>query len=330
MEREAEVHFIVMEYVDGDDLRKVVEREGPLDQSVAADYIRQAADGLAHAHEAGLVHRDIKPANLLLESDGTIRLMDLGLVTALEDEGDHSLTRAHNERVIGTADYLSPEQAIDSHNVDPRSDIYGLGGTLYYLLTGHPPFNEGSLAQRILAHQTKEPESLLKLVPDMSGELDAIINRMMRKKPDNRYQSCADVAAALTHWLAQYGASEWKARHYRLLEQLPTLPDDDTSPGVPPPHQEEYIPIAEPVIPDYESPYTDPARRAEPAIISNSTRGPSSSSVLSDNISDEYFADSASRSGDYSTTGDRVLMAIAVSMLFGLACLVAGVAFDWF
>lgn len=325
MDGDAEVHFIVMEYVDGDDLKRIIERSGPFSQSLAADYIRQSADGLAHAHAAGLVHRDIKPANLLLEADGTIRLMDLGLVTAFEDEGNDSLTRAHNERVIGTADYLSPEQALDSHLVDPRSDLYGLGGTLYYLLTGRPPFNEGTLAQRILAHQSKEPDSLSSLVPGMSPQLEAIVKRMMCKKPDDRFQTAQQVSAALTHWLAKHGTSEWKTKHYRLLEQLPDveMPVVDESAGD---DEHEHIPVAEPVIPHFESPYSPPGSVS----VEPQSTSPSASSVLSEMATDDYFASSSRSMKRAAGSGDRWLMAVAVSMFVGLALLAGGVAFGWF
>lgn len=322
LDGDTEVHFIVMEYVDGDDLKRLVDRNGPFDSSTAADFIRQAADGLAHAHAAGLVHRDIKPANLLLESDGTIRLMDLGLVTAFEDEGDQSLTRAHNERVIGTADYLSPEQALDSHLVDPRSDLYGLGGTLYYLLTGRPPFNSGSLAQRILAHQSKEPDSLFDLVPGISEQLVAIVARLMSKKPEDRFQTAQQASAALTQWLAEYGTSAWKTKHYRLIEQLPqALPVESGDDGA-----HEHIPVAEPVIPRFDSPYSAPQSQSSgkpPTPVS-----PSASSVLSDLSTDDYFA-SSSRSMKRSALQDRWLLAAAISMLVGLTLLVGAVMFGW-
>ncbi|MFK7819858.1 MAG: serine/threonine-protein kinase [Planctomycetaceae bacterium] len=329
LDGKAEVHFIVMEYVDGDDLRKLVERNGPFDQCTAADYIRQSADGLAHAHQAGLVHRDIKPANLLLDKNDTIRLMDLGLVTAFEDEGDNSLTRAHDEKVIGTADYLSPEQALDSHLVDTRSDLYGLGGTLYFLLTGRPPFNQGSLAQRILAHQTKEPDSLSNLVPDMNRDLESIVRGMMKKDPKDRFQSAQDVAAALTRWLSVNGSAAWKTRNARLLESLPPAPQLGSSSGTPTEDDssDEYIPIAQPVIPDFESPYTSPEKQlAGPAIISSPA--PSESSVLNEVNIEDGFADTGLSSLRKSNS-DRGLLVVAVAMSTGFALWVLAVVFGW-
>ena len=135
-------HFIVMEYVEGRDLQATVKSDGPLDYDTAAEYIRQAAEGLQHAHDSSLIHRDVKPANLLLDNRGMVKILDMGLAR-FTDEANASLTRIHDENVLGTADYLAPEQAKDSHTSDRRADIYSLGCTLYYLLTGHPPFREG-------------------------------------------------------------------------------------------------------------------------------------------------------------------------------------------
>ena len=138
------IHFIVMEHIDGVDLHVKVKQDGTLSVSDAVDYIRQAALGLQYAHEEGLVHRDIKPANLILVVDkrgrGTVKILDLGLALAAGDDDEASLTRAHDEKTLGTVDYLAPEQARDSHLADARSDIYSLGCTLYYLLVGTAPF----------------------------------------------------------------------------------------------------------------------------------------------------------------------------------------------
>lgn len=195
IDNENEVHYIEMEYVDGLDLQQLVKRDGPTDFSTAADLIGQAARGLEHAHERGVIHRDVKPANLLIDSSGVVRLLDMGLALVASD--DESLTVANNENVLGTADYLAPEQALNSHEVDHRADIYGLGCTLYYLLTGKPPFSDGTLAQRIAKHQTEMPKSIRELRPDCPGELEGICLKMIQKDPRYRYQSAGDVAEVL-------------------------------------------------------------------------------------------------------------------------------------
>src|SRR5262245_49046972 len=209
VDAEDNVHFLVMEYVPGKSLHELVARNGPLDCVSAAEYMRQAAEGLQHAHRIGMVHRDIKPGNLLLDEKGTVKLLDLGLARFFDDKEENSLTVKHDEKVLGTADYLSPEQALDSHNVDIRSDIYSLGCTLYYLLTGRPPFPEGTLAQRLMAHQSKQPKPVQELRGDVPASMLAILEKMMAKRPEDRYQTARDAAQAMLDWLNANGGSAW-------------------------------------------------------------------------------------------------------------------------
>ena len=197
-------HYIVMEYVDGQDLQVRVRENGPLDFETAANFIAQAAEGLEHAHAANLIHRDIKPGNLLVDPSGVVKLLDLGLALMKDDERA-SLTLVHNENVLGTADYLAPEQALNSHNIDYRADIYALGCTFYCLLTGHPPFPEGTLAQRIAKHQAVDPPLLTELLDDCPLEIAEICHQMMCKRPEDRIQSAAGVARRLEKWLVDRG-----------------------------------------------------------------------------------------------------------------------------
>ncbi len=204
VDNDGNIHYLVMEYVEGRDLQQIVKDLGPLDYNIAANYIRQAADGLAHAHKAGLIHRDVKPANLLVDQKNVVKVLDLGLARFTGEE-HASLTVAYDENVLGTADYLAPEQALDSHGVDARADIYSLGCSLYFLLTGHPPFPEGTLPQRLMMHQKQMPPSIFKDRPDAPKELIDICLKMMGKRPDQRYQSMVDVSYALTNWLKSRG-----------------------------------------------------------------------------------------------------------------------------
>lgn len=196
-----DVHFLVMEYVEGEDLQKIVLRDGALPIPVAAECIRQAAEGLAAAHEAGLVHRDIKPANLLVDSQGNVRILDLGLARLPIHDEQPSLTLVQDAKMIGTVDFLSPEQARNSHTIDLRADLYSLGCTFYFLLTGQPPFASGTLSQRLLEHQTMRAADVRKLRQDVPAELALICHKLLAKKPEDRYQTAAEVIAALGDWL---------------------------------------------------------------------------------------------------------------------------------
>jgi len=203
IDNEGKTHYLVMEYVEGQDLHLLVKDVGRLDYNTAADYIVQVARGLDHAHEMGLVHRDIKPANCLLDKNGVVKLLDMGLARLVGDEA--SLTMDNNENVLGTADYLAPEQALNSHKADRRADIYSLGCTLYFLLTGHPPFPEGSISERLLKHQVESPASILTERPEAPPTLLHICERMMNKDPDDRYQTAGEVSERLAEWLADRG-----------------------------------------------------------------------------------------------------------------------------
>jgi serine/threonine protein kinase len=196
IDREEKLHFLVLEFVDGCNLHDFVRKNSPLTPARAAHYIRQAALGLQHAHEAGLVHRDIKPGNLLLDRQGTVKLMDMGLARFFHEDKEAFVKEFEEGYIIGTADYVAPEQIHDS-KVDIRADIYSLGGTFYYLLVGKSPFEDGTTPQKMIWHQVRQPKSLRALRPDVPERMVQVIERMMAKEPARRYQTPAEVAAAL-------------------------------------------------------------------------------------------------------------------------------------
>ena len=190
--------FLVMEFVNGRDLVSDVEENGPLSVADAVQCIRQAATGLAFAHAYGITHRDIKPANLMRDVSGVIKVTDLGLARLNKGDGNaaqSALTMAGG--IVGTVDYMPPEQAIDSTTIDHRADVYSLGGTLFFLLAGRPPFQGNSFMALLLQHREAPVPSLRSLRPEIPAELDAICQRMLAKRPEERFASMAEVIRAL-------------------------------------------------------------------------------------------------------------------------------------
>jgi eukaryotic-like serine/threonine-protein kinase len=202
IDQDDNLHFLVMEYVDGASLQEMVKKGGPMGYLRCCHYVYWSAIGLQHAHVGGLIHRDIKPANILVDRQGTVKILDMGLARFFNDDED-LLTRKYDENVLGTADYLAPEQALDSHTVDGRADIYSLGATFYFMLTGRPPFNEGTIAQKLIWHQTRNPEPIREIRPEVPEGVAAIIEKMMAKEPDQRFLSPAELADALEPWVLQ-------------------------------------------------------------------------------------------------------------------------------
>ncbi|MCU0720132.1 MAG: protein kinase [Pirellula sp.] len=200
------MHFLVMEYVDGCDLATLIkERQSHLSITEACDYICQAAAGLQYAHEQGIIHRDIKPHNLMV-SNGAVKILDFGLASL--SDADFSNSDVHEEpidlsltttgAIMGTPDFMSPEQASHLHRVDLRSDIYSLGATLYYLLAGKAPFSSGgSVSERLRQLASDQPQSIRTLREDVPKELSDIIDRMLAKSPADRFQSVHEAAVAL-------------------------------------------------------------------------------------------------------------------------------------
>ncbi|MBS0264367.1 MAG: serine/threonine protein kinase [Planctomycetes bacterium] len=197
-----ETHFLVMEYAAGIDAHRLVRDGGPLPASVAAEYIRQAAAGLQHAAERGLVHRDIKPSNLqVTDNRTTIKILDLGLARsrATPDQATGTAARELTQTcaVLGTPDYMSPEQIDDPRRADIRSDIYSLGCTFYFFLTGRAPFADLPWEEKLVSHRKAEPVPVEQLRPEISTALGAVVRKMMAKRPEERYASPADLMAAL-------------------------------------------------------------------------------------------------------------------------------------
>jgi hypothetical protein len=190
-----ETHFLVMEYLAGVTLRELLERHGPLPVADACAAVRQAALGLQHAYERGMVHRDVKPHNLILTPDGTIKVLDFGLASLAEGR-DTTEGLTGPGAMMGTPDYMAPEQAENPRAADTRADIYSLGCTLFQLLTGRVPFPAESLPGKLLAHRDRPPQVRAAL-PDAPPELVAVLERMLAKDPADRYQTPAEVAQAL-------------------------------------------------------------------------------------------------------------------------------------
>ena len=192
------VHYYAMEYAEGMDLTKVVQGSGPIAVPLACDYVRQAAVGLQHAYERGLVHRDVKPSNLLLTPKGQVKVLDLGLAMLNEHLGGGDAKRVTQEGlVLGTPDFLAPEQAQNPLGVDIRADVYALGATLYYLITGRVPYEGATPADKLMQHVLAPPPRLLDVRPDAPPQLDAVIQWLMAKKPADRPQTPAQAAMAL-------------------------------------------------------------------------------------------------------------------------------------
>jgi serine/threonine protein kinase len=186
-------YFLVMEYIEGKTIGTLISERGPMPSPTAARLLRQVALGLEHAHRKGLIHRDVNPYNILVTHDGTAKLADLGLAIALDEED--RVTR--DGAMVGTFDYIAPEQARHSRGADIRSDIYSLGCTIYHMCTGHVPFPGPSLPEKLFGHQSIEPTPLCRVVSGLSEGLSEVVERMMKKSPEERYATPMQVAQAL-------------------------------------------------------------------------------------------------------------------------------------
>jgi eukaryotic-like serine/threonine-protein kinase len=195
-------HYIVMEYVEGVTLEQVVDRKGPFSIAEAAQIAIQAATGLQHAHERGFVHRDIKPENLMITKDGMIKILDMGLTKNVTSASDNLTGVMNTKGILGTLDYLSPEQAIQG-DVDARSDVYSLGATMFMLVTGHSPYDGVPSQQKLMQHQFGKVPLLSEYRSDAPQAFVEIVAKMMAKLPQERYANGSDVAVAFLPWTSE-------------------------------------------------------------------------------------------------------------------------------
>lgn len=202
-DQEGDIHYLAMEYVAGVTLQDIITRHGPLPVDVACDYLRQVALGLQHAHEQGMIHRDIKPANLLVQSAikhsaATVKILDLGVARLHQLQHEEVITTlTQHGAVIGTADYIAPEQIEDPHTADVRADLYALGCTAYAMLTGQVPFEGGTLIQKLDRQRWETPPPVDQLRPKVPTAVAAVVSRLMAKDPADRFQTAAELARAL-------------------------------------------------------------------------------------------------------------------------------------
>lgn len=279
-----DTYYLAMEYVEGIDMHNLVQDFGPLRPDVAAEFIRQVALGLQHAHEQGMVHRDIKPSNLMVtlppsearrstqenqllfrpDEDhllkGVVKILDLGtaLVSQSIDTGSEQWTK--HGSLMGTPDYLAPEQAIDSHSVDIRADLYSVGCTLYYLLTGKPPYGEYPLMRKLMMHQNEDARSVREIQPGVPAELDAVTRRLMAKRKEDRFQTPAELSDALKPVLAQ----PFSSRASTANSPIPLIGDRILDPRTPapgwtPPPVKERAPAPGTPLPSATAPTLTPA-----------------------------------------------------------------------
>jgi serine/threonine protein kinase/WD40 repeat protein len=304
--------YLVMEYVSGEDLRAVLRRQGPLPIGLACEYARQTALGLQHAGERGMIHRDIKPANLMLTrtSDGRplVKILDFGLAR-FQSESQETGDITRTGEIMGTPDYISPEQATDTHTADIRSDIYSLGCTLFHWLTGTVPFPGKSVMERLMARATREPPSPAELRPEVSPELVAVLGRMLDRDPANRYQTPVEVANALAPFCRTTTAVETAAPAEAPVAAV--LSEDSSDPGPSAGELQQFLAGLEAegtspsVLMDTQRPLPD-ARSPGPVVVTPVSR--------------------LQRKVARQARGDRRQTLLAAALFTGIAILVAGVA----
>lgn len=219
-------YYLVMEYVEGESLQELVDAHGPLPIPEAADVIRQCADGLSHVHDQGVLHCDIKPANLLINGQGVVKIMDLGMARLIQ--GERAAGSQPQDGLVGSVDFMAPEMAMQSGSLDCRADIYSLGCTFFFALTGRAPFAEGTVAERILKHQMTPPPPLASLRPDVPEELARLCAWMLAKSPEERPVHARSVVEAIRQW--EEGRSQHLVRA-KPLEEIGAAPEPEGEPA---------------------------------------------------------------------------------------------------
>ena len=216
------VHYLVLEYIPGVTLHRVVQRDGPLTVPRAARLFCEVCSALEHAHERGLVHRDLKPTNLMVTPDDHAKVLDLGLALMIGEEVDDPEVVGGKGYVVGSVEYIAPEQTRDSTQVDARADLYALGCTLYFALTGRGPFSEpgGTAKDKVIAHRHREPEPIRSRNPSIPEGLARLVHRLMAKKPDGRPASATVVRQELAGWSepAPEGAAVDSSVYFEVID----------------------------------------------------------------------------------------------------------------
>jgi serine/threonine-protein kinase len=234
--------FIVMEYIDGSSLDEVVARQGPLPPALAVRAVHAALDALAHIHEAGLVHRNLEPGHIVLDQAGNARIVDLGMARFLDDPSANLTMLNGHSQFLGTVEYQSPEQLVNSHDVDIRTDIYSLGAILYFLLTGKAPFCRQGLL-RLAAGVVTHPQPLAQLRPELPREVVAAAETMMAYDREQRYATPGEAKAALREWLGRASPPPLKVPVRRSRVRVPAVrpaaPEEQPQPAGAPPSPPE-------------------------------------------------------------------------------------------
>jgi serine/threonine protein kinase len=201
------VHYIAMEYIPGKTLSKIVQNDGPLDMARAARLFAEVAEGLHHAHGQGMIHRDLKPSNILITPRDVAKVVDMGLALMHGEVVEDAMVVGGKGYIVGTMDYIAPEQTIDAASVGPRSDLYSLGCALYYALTGHPPFPGGTSKEKVMHHRHSIPKPLGQLRPHLPPGFVALVERLMCKNPEGRPLNAAEAARELRIWAGDGAAA---------------------------------------------------------------------------------------------------------------------------